>query len=87
MTNVYNLSTARNFAERARGFLFTSTSDGTIGRRLRSRAFGLQPQEQTSAPGGQRQAELQRRKPFLTSLSSSEWNETVAIRPPGKSNS
>src|ERR687888_256066 len=49
------LSTARNFAERARGLARTSLADATRGRLVRSSTFRLQPHRQRGVLGGQRQ--------------------------------
>ena len=52
-------STARNFADRARGLAAVSASPGTTGLFVRTFTFWLQPHWQTSARGGHKQARLQ----------------------------
>src|SRR3989339_796560 len=64
-------SPALNFAERALGLTLNSSREGKIGFLVR-----ILPSPASAFS----------RKKFLTILSSKEWNEITAIRPPGSKN-
>src|SRR6516164_9009602 len=77
-------SATRRRAERARGLAATSASDGTTGRRVRSRqvaACGARRGGAWRDGAGVRPERA--RTNSLTARSSSEWNDTTARRPPG----
>src|SRR5260221_849535 len=79
-------SAIRRRAERARGLAATSASDGTSGRRVRSRKVAAFCSRRGGAwRDGPGMRPARARTNSLTARSSSEWKDTTASRPPGAS--
>jgi hypothetical protein len=79
----YSFIQVRNLLLLLRGLRSNSSSDGAIGLRKSSSAFGLLPQTHTGNSGGHVQPSHHFAMVFLTILSSSEWNVITDSLPSG----
>ena len=79
----YNFSAILNFALLERGFSKSSSSDGSIGFFVISLIFGVLPQTHMGKSLGHVHPKESSLNAFLIILSSKEWKDITAIRPPG----